>query len=713
MDQTSFILYNIFIILFALISSMAAKRIRLENTCMMKRHLFHLSLFWLLLLGASIATLYPRHATAGTRHVQQTGGPDCVAFSQAGQETLLTAMSGLLGNDPAGSQFSDNSAFLPNELIVGSTPADIVQVNALGSRLGISITASGDALVVGAVTLQRFTIDGTANDHNSSVRRILCEISKMRETGKLNPSAYAEPNYLLSASQWWAAGSRWRDDNLSQYMLEHTGNTVTNLAAYADQWVWGATGINLRINGSRTISQTGVGSRVVLFDSSPFAATDHFTMTANVAGQQRDLFTLQTTERLPQSSFANSAFPDHGPFVAGLVNAVAPAAELELVRVLGNDDGRGTLADLLAALHAFYARGRNGSILDLHGTVMNLSVGLHHPITSTFPTLPVTATFGLPTEVLSLKQFLRHGYDHGAVIVAAAGNDFAFGQSDSPWSEAPADYDFVISVGGSNSRGTRSCFSNNGDLFAPAGEGDPDCSGPPAERCATEPTDCIVSVIHDEQGAANAGFGYWVGSSFAAPQGSGVVALVLDALNDTLPATGQSAPIPPAKIAAVLHCGTRVGTAPAAVPVLDVTRVLSPSCLALGTVNPGAIRFPQESVSVLESAGALTLTVQRVNGSDGMVRIAANTFDGTATVGQDYPATAFTIDFADGMITQTITMPIFDDSDTENPETLIIRLGTVLIGQATITEPQEVRVTIVDDESTPPHLSTYLPLVQR
>ncbi|MEZ4615041.1 MAG: S8 family serine peptidase [Caldilineaceae bacterium] len=343
-----------------------------------------------------------------------------------------------------------------------------------------------------------------------------------------------------------------------------------------------------------------------------------------------------------------------------------------------------------------------------------MSIGVHHPITATFPTLAVTDTFGLPTEVQSLKQLLRYGYDHGALIVAAAGNDFAFGQDDSPWSETPADYDFVISVGGSTNSGTRSCFSNNGDLFAPAGEGIGDCSGSPSRECVNTPTNCIVSTIHDDQGATNGSFGYWVGSSFAAPQVSGLAALVQEALTtSTVHASGQVTTVPPSKIAAVLHCGTTTGTDVGAVKIIDVTKALSAGCLALGQTNPGQIRFQHSAVSVLENAGTLVLTIDRINGSDGAVRIAADTFDGTATPGQDYPATAFDIDFADGQTSQTISLPIFDDALAETPETFIVRLGTVFTGQATVTEPKEVLVTILDDESAPSQLSTYLPLVQR
>jgi len=621
-------------------------------------------------------------------------------------------MKALIGDDPAADQFDDATVFVTDELIAGSTAADLATLDALATQLALPIFAVGNPLVVGELTLQRYVINGNPEDHTQSVRRVICEVDQLRQNGVISATAYVEPNYRISASQWWGAGSRWRDDSLSQYMTEHAGDTLADYAAYTDQWAWGAAGINLQVDGTRTISATGAGTRVVLFDSSPFAASDLFTMTADVGGTPTALFGIETVDRLLQDSFTSTAFPDHGIFAAGLVHAVAPAAKLELVRVLNNDNGRGTLFDLLSALYEFYTRNGDSETLDLHGTVMNLSVGVHHPITPTFASLTVTDTFGLPNEVLSLKQILRYGYDHGAVIVAAAGNDFAFGQDDSPWTETPAAYDFVISVGGSNQTGERSCFSNNGELFAPAGDGaDSNCSGPPAETCRTDPTRCVVSVLHDDQGVTNASFGYWVGSSFAAPQVSGLAALTLQALAaETVQAAGGVITTPPAKVAAVLACGADAGATTGDLPIIDVVETLRPACLALGAVTPGQIRMAQATATVLETAGALTLTVQRVNGSDGAVRILANTFDGSATPGQDYPATSLDVDFADGATTQTITIPIFDDSEEEAPETFIVRLGTVLIGQATVTAPTEVLVTILDDEST---LFTYLPYVLR
>ena len=92
------------------------------------------------------------------------------------------------------------------------------------------------------------------------------------------------------------------------------------------------------------------------------------------------------------------------------------------------------------------------------------------------------------------------------------------------------------------------------------------------------------------------------------------------------------------------------------------------------------------------------------------MRLSVDTFDGTAAPGQDYPATSLNVDFADGITTQKIAIPIFDDALTEAPETFIVRLGPVFTGQATTADPKEVLVTIIDDEST---LFTYVPFVLR
>lgn len=117
--------------------------------------------------------------------------------------------------------------------------------------------------------------------------------------------------------------------------------------------------------------------------------------------------------------------------------------------------------------------------------------------------------------------------------------------------------------------------------------------------------------------------------------------------------------------------------------------------------NAGQFRFQQDSHSVVESAGAVEIGVERVNGSDGAVTIGIDTFDGTATAGEDYPATAEVVTFADGETEKTVSIPIFDNSTAEPDETFLARLN-LIAGTGTIIEPSETTITILDDDTTPP-----------
>lgn len=118
--------------------------------------------------------------------------------------------------------------------------------------------------------------------------------------------------------------------------------------------------------------------------------------------------------------------------------------------------------------------------------------------------------------------------------------------------------------------------------------------------------------------------------------------------------------------------------------------------------NPaGQIRFQQSEVSVAEDAGAVVLVIERIEGSDGQVVVGADTFDGTATAGQDYPATAETVTFGDGETQKSISIPIIDDSTAEPDETFLVTLN-IISGSATITDPGTTTVTILDNDTTPP-----------
>lgn len=115
----------------------------------------------------------------------------------------------------------------------------------------------------------------------------------------------------------------------------------------------------------------------------------------------------------------------------------------------------------------------------------------------------------------------------------------------------------------------------------------------------------------------------------------------------------------------------------------------------------GEFRFQQSSTSVAENGGAVTITIERINGSDGEVIVGADTFDGTAVAGQDYPATAESLTFADGETEKMIAIPIIDNNTFEPDETFQVVLN-IISGPAAVADPDTITITILDNDTTPP-----------
>lgn len=169
----------------------------------------------------------------------------------------------------------------------------------------------------------------------------------------------------------------------------------------------------------------------------------------------------------------------HGTHVAGIIAAsagngigirgVAPEATILPIRVLGSD-GRGVTSDVAAGITWAVDRG---------ASVINLSLG------STSSNTSVT----MATE---------YAEAHGAVVVAAAGNDGPQGPANHP-----ASLDDVIAVASSNRWTSISSFSTAGDYVD-----------------ITAPGEWIYSTLPDDR------YGYREGTSMATPHVSGVVALM-------------------------------------------------------------------------------------------------------------------------------------------------------------------------------------------
>ena len=111
---------------------------------------------------------------------------------------------------------------------------------------------------------------------------------------------------------------------------------------------------------------------------------------------------------------------------------------------------------------------------------------------------------------------------------------------------------------------------------------------------------------------------------------------------------------------------------------------------------PGELSLNVSTISVDEDAGTLTLTVDRVGGSDGLVSVTYTTANGTASSGSDYTEESGSLIYQEGETAKTIVIPILDDSDFEGDETFTVTLSNPT-GGATIGTGQTT-VTIVDND---------------
>lgn len=125
---------------------------------------------------------------------------------------------------------------------------------------------------------------------------------------------------------------------------------------------------------------------------------------------------------------------------------------------------------------------------------------------------------------------------------------------------------------------------------------------------------------------------------------------------------------------------------------------------AIGSItNDDALpSFSIADVSIAEGNSGSTnvsVTVTASVASANTMTVAFSTADGTATTaGLDYVAASGTLTFAPGVLTQTITVSITGDTDTETNETFTVNLGSPV--NATVLDGQGV-VTITNDDGAP------------
>ena len=119
------------------------------------------------------------------------------------------------------------------------------------------------------------------------------------------------------------------------------------------------------------------------------------------------------------------------------------------------------------------------------------------------------------------------------------------------------------------------------------------------------------------------------------------------------------------------------------------------------TPPTGSLQFSASSYTVNENDASVLITVTRVNGSFGTVSVDYAATDGTAVAGNDYTAVSGTLTFADGITTQSFSVPILDDGTYEGNETVNLALSNPG-GGAGLGSPVSATLTITEDDAVPP-----------
>jgi hypothetical protein len=239
---------------------------------------------------------------------------------------------------------------------------------------------------------------------------------------------------------------------------------------------------------------------------------------------------------------------DHGLFVAGIVNSIAPQAEVHLLHVL-DDQGLGRTDLLLDALDYCRYLAQGGTPV-----VVNLSLYLMMPPrddlaalqarpASRFVKHPLSGLHGVTLrdrllDAVAVREMIHMLLNDGAVIVAAAGNDALAAKRHLP-ERPPADYQGVIGVVATDRDGKLAAYSNRADAgsmhvsvatYGGQGVVEGDCVVVPPG----DPRDGVVGLYTRERVNACGdsppnvtGWAYWSGTSFATPIVSALAANTL------------------------------------------------------------------------------------------------------------------------------------------------------------------------------------------
>ncbi len=113
--------------------------------------------------------------------------------------------------------------------------------------------------------------------------------------------------------------------------------------------------------------------------------------------------------------------------------------------------------------------------------------------------------------------------------------------------------------------------------------------------------------------------------------------------------------------------------------------------------SPGTLQFSAATYRIGEGGGSVAITVTRIGGAAGEVRVNFTTRNGTASAGADYDTTSGQLTFADGETSKTFFVPIVQDALSERDETVLLSLSNPT-GGAALGVPRSATLTIADDD---------------
>lgn len=347
------------------------------------------------------------------------------------------------------------------------------------------------------------------------------------ELSSYGEKVYAEPNFINSAAD---ACTHPHSGGESPF-----GTLVKPIpdSAFPKQWAFTKMGVP----DTGGDPQAGAGVTIALLDSSPYKGFDGFT---DYSLPLPDGFHVRIEDSIKK--YGGYEFPhkyrheivDHGWFEAGLIHWIAPGARIYLFRTF-DDYGCGNLGligiTMIKALKELRDPKPQGEGID-GPIILSASFGANFRPGANYLSADMQK---LPKDIALFQTALQEVYMHNALMVAAAGNDSA---SSAQPMEYPANEDLVIGVSASTKDDELSCFSNQGDVTAPGGQGllgtTPNCQSATGnwhspslpQQCHTDGAEC-PNILVGPATISPTGFGALAGTSMATAEVSGVMAIAL------------------------------------------------------------------------------------------------------------------------------------------------------------------------------------------